>query len=159
VEIAVGFMREVGHYLSEVSSKATHAVFDRFRSILHDGQIDKRVQYMIEVLFQVRKDKFKDHPSIPPELDLVEEEEQITHNISLDDDLDVEELLDVFQFDPDYVANEAKYKEIKTEVLGDENENAADNEEEEDDEEAVRSFLMDASDNPFGLGSPRSWWQ
>ena len=40
---------------------------------------------MIEVLFQVRKDKFKDHPAIPEELDLVEEEEQITHYLMLDE--------------------------------------------------------------------------
>ncbi len=59
MEVAVGFIREVGAFLSEVSPKATHATFERFRSILHDSEIDKRVQYMIEVLFQVRKDKFK----------------------------------------------------------------------------------------------------
>ena len=40
---------------------------------------------MIEVLFQVRKDKFKDHPAIPETLDLVEEEEQITHFLTLDE--------------------------------------------------------------------------
>jgi len=39
---------------------------------------------MIEVLFQVRKDKFEEHPSIPEGLDLVEEDEQITHSLSLD---------------------------------------------------------------------------
>lgn len=40
---------------------------------------------MIEVLFQVRKEKFKDHPAVPEELDLVEEEEQITHYLTLDE--------------------------------------------------------------------------
>ena len=40
--------------------------------ILHEGEIDKRVQYSIEHLFAVRKTKFKDHPGVPPELDLVE---------------------------------------------------------------------------------------
>ena len=32
-------------------------------------------------------------------------------------DLDVEELLDVFQYDADYLESEAKYKEIKAEIL------------------------------------------
>ena len=59
VEVAVGFMKEVGAFLSEASPKATHATFERFRSILHEAAIDKRVQYMIEVLFQIRKDRFK----------------------------------------------------------------------------------------------------
>jgi len=35
------------------------AVFERLRTILHEALIDKRVQYMIEVMFAVRKDGFK----------------------------------------------------------------------------------------------------
>ena len=35
------------------------AVFERLRSILHSAEIDKRVQYMIEVMFAIRKDGFK----------------------------------------------------------------------------------------------------
>ena len=93
VEIAVGFMREVGAFLAENSPKANNGVFERFRAVLHEGAIDKRVQYMIEVLFQVRRDKFKDNPIIPEGLDLVEEDEQITHRIALDDELQVQETL------------------------------------------------------------------
>lgn len=55
------------------------------RNILHEGQLEKRIQYMIEVMFQVRKDGFKDHAAIIEELDVVEEEDQITHLITLDD--------------------------------------------------------------------------
>jgi pre-mRNA-splicing factor CWC22 len=41
---------------------------------------------MIEVLMQVRKDKYKDNPILPEGLDdLVEEEEQVTHEIQLED--------------------------------------------------------------------------
>ncbi|ELU43819.1 cell cycle control protein (Cwf22), putative [Rhizoctonia solani AG-1 IA] len=87
VEIAVGFMREVGAYLAENSPRANNGVYERFRAVLHEGAIDKRVQYMIEVLFQVRKDKYKDNVIVPEGLDLVEEDDQITHQISLDDEL------------------------------------------------------------------------
>ncbi|CAJ0750174.1 10917_t:CDS:2, partial [Entrophospora sp. SA101] len=59
VEVAVGFMREVGAHLTDITPRATNDVFDRFRTILHEANIEKRVQYMIEVLFQTRKDKFK----------------------------------------------------------------------------------------------------
>lgn len=31
------------------------------KNILYEGQIDKQIQYLIEVIFQVWKDKFKDH--------------------------------------------------------------------------------------------------
>lgn len=34
-------------------------IFERLRTILNESQIDKRVQYMIEVMFAVRKDGFK----------------------------------------------------------------------------------------------------
>ena len=37
----------------------TAGVFERLRSVLHEAQIEKRTQYMIEVMFQVRKDGFK----------------------------------------------------------------------------------------------------
>ncbi|KAG1147082.1 hypothetical protein G6F37_004297 [Rhizopus arrhizus] len=120
VEIAVGFMREVGAHLANVSPKANNAIYERFRAVLHEGEIDKRIQYMIEVLFQVRKDKYKDNPAVIKELDLVEEEDQITHNISLDDDdLDAEDMLNIFKYDPDYTENEEKYNAIKSEILGD----------------------------------------
>ena len=96
VEIAVSFMREVGAFLAETSPKANNGVYERFRAILHESGIDKRVQYMVEVLFQVRKDKYKDNPVIPEGLDLVEEEDAITHKISLDDELQVHEMLSAF---------------------------------------------------------------
>jgi pre-mRNA-splicing factor CWC22 len=45
---------------------------------------------MIEVLMQVRNDKYL---ILPEGLDLFEEEEQITHEIRLKEDLEVEENL------------------------------------------------------------------
>ena len=91
IEIAVGFMREVGAFLAENSPKANATVYERFRAVLNEGNISHRVQYMIEVLMQVRKDKYKDNPIIPEGLDLVEEDEQITHQIQLEEELQVQE--------------------------------------------------------------------
>ena len=34
-------------------------VYDNLRGILNDGKLDVRVQYMIEVMFTIRKDGFK----------------------------------------------------------------------------------------------------
>jgi pre-mRNA-splicing factor CWC22 len=91
IEIAVGFTREVGAFLQDNSPKANATVFERFRAVLNEGNLSHRIQYMIEVLMQVRKDKYKDNPILPEGLDLVEEEEQITHEIQLEEDLKVEE--------------------------------------------------------------------
>ena len=57
IEIAVGFTREVGAFLQKNSPKANATVFEHFRAMLDEGSISHRVQYMIEVLMQVRKDK------------------------------------------------------------------------------------------------------
>ncbi|KAJ2656779.1 pre-mRNA-splicing factor cwc22 [Coemansia sp. RSA 1200] len=120
VEIAVSFMREVGAFLAEIVPRVLNAVFDTFRSILHEADIDKRVQYMIEVLFQYRRDGFKDNPVIPDGLDLVEIEEQIVHEVALDDDdLDGQDELNVFRRDDNFEDNESKYDDIKREILGD----------------------------------------
>lgn len=141
VEIAVGLTREVGQHLEEMSPAIAHAVFDQFRNILHEADIDKRVQYMIEVLFQVRKDKYKDNPAIREELDLVEEEDQITHRTSLDDEIDTQDGLNVFKYDPQWEEHEEAYKKLKAEILGegseyeDEDESDETSEDEEDEEE------------------------
>lgn len=72
---------------------ALPAIFERLRNILHESAIDKRVQYMIEVMFAIRKDGFKDHPVVQDGLDLVDEEDQFTHMLPLDDEYDPEDLL------------------------------------------------------------------
>lgn len=133
VEIAVGLTREVGQHLEEMSGPIALAVFDQFRSILHESDIDKRVQYMIEVLFQVRKDKYKDNPAIKEELDLVEEEDQITHRTGLDDESDVQDGLNVFKFDPEWEEHEEAYKKLKAEILGEAEGSDDDDEYESDD--------------------------
>lgn len=98
VEVAIAFLKECGQKLTEVSSKGVNAIFEMLRNILHEGQLDKRVQYMIEVMFQVWKDGFKDHPALIEELELVPEEEQFTHLLMLDDATDPQDILSQYIF-------------------------------------------------------------
>ncbi|KAK6537856.1 pre-mRNA-splicing factor cwc22 [Orbilia ellipsospora] len=156
VEIAVGFMREVGAYLAEMSTKANEAIYDAFRSILHESTIDKRVQYMIEVLFQVRRDKYKDNPIVREELDLVEEEDQITHQINLSDDsIETQDTLNVFKFDPHYEEHENLYKRTRAEILGEESgsedadgsDNADEDESDEEQDEKEKQLLIQDQSN------------
>ncbi|CAK9801043.1 Pre-mRNA-splicing factor CWC22 homolog [Anthophora plagiata] len=132
VEVAIAFLKECGMKLTEVSRKGIEAIFEMLRNILHEGQLDKRVQYMIEVMFQIRKDGFKDHEAVPEELDLVEEENQFTHLVTLDEATDSQDILNVFKFDAEYVSNEDKYKQLSKEILGSD---ISSSESEEDDEE------------------------
>ncbi|XP_025946771.1 pre-mRNA-splicing factor CWC22 homolog isoform X4 [Apteryx rowi] len=141
IEVAIGFLKESGLKLTEVSPRGINAIFDRLRHILHESKIDMRVQYMIEVMFAVRKDGFKDHPIIPEGLDLVEEEDQFTHMLPLEDDYNPEDVLNVFKLDPNFMENEEKYKTLKKEILdeGDSesetDQEAGSSEEEEEEEE------------------------
>lgn len=131
---------------------------------------------MIEVLFQVRRDKFKDNPIIAEGLDLVEEEEQITHRIALDDQLQVQDGLsecsdcfdvtsagkliwlvtrgvDVFKADPDFLQNEEKYADIKNEILGDDSDEDESGSEEDSDEEEDNDGMFAAHSHPCGCCS------
>ncbi|KAL9604028.1 MAG: hypothetical protein Q9219_000790 [cf. Caloplaca sp. 3 TL-2023] len=149
VEIAVGLTREVGQHLEEMSGPIALAVFDQFRSILHEQDLDKRVQYMIEVLFQVRKDKYKDNPAIKDELDLVEEEDQITHRASLDDEIDVQDGLNVFKFDAEWEEHEEAYRKLKAEILGEaegSDDEGYDSGATSDDEEAAEERQLEIKD-------------
>ncbi|KAG2623692.1 hypothetical protein PVAP13_3KG076227 [Panicum virgatum] len=118
VEVAVGFVKECGAMLQDLSPQGLHAIFERFRGILHEGEIDKRVQFLIEGLFAIRKAKFQGFPAIRPELDLVEQEDQFTHEISLEDDLDAEINLNVFKANPNFVEDEKAYESLKRSILG-----------------------------------------
>ena len=117
---------------------------------------------MIEVLMQVRKDMYKDNPILPEGLDLVEEEEQITHEIQLEEDLKVEEGLsmypichpvfflnslqaDIFKFDPNYLENEEKYGAVRADVLGEglsDDESGSEESDSEGDEEGTLRRLV-----------------
>merc|ERR1712147_99708 len=99
------------------------------------GVIDKRVQYTIEGLFAARKAGFADYPAVPDDLDLVERDDQITFELSLDDKVDREEALDVFKVDDDFEAHEAAWVEIKREILG-EDDDAEDDDDADDDDDA-----------------------
>lgn len=51
IELAAEFFIDCGQVLSETTPAGVNAIFERFRSILHDGKIERRVQYTIEKLF------------------------------------------------------------------------------------------------------------
>jgi len=120
VEVAIGLTREIGQNLEEMNQQIALVVFDQFRNLLHEAELELRTQYMIEVLFQVRKDGYKNNRAIPDDLDLVEEEDQITHQApALDDAIDVEDGLNIFKHDPEhYEEDEEAYKKLKAEILG-----------------------------------------
>ena len=138
VEIAISFLKECGQKLTEVSPRGINAIFERLRHVLHESKLDKRTQYMIEVMFQVRKDGFKDNVAVPEELDVVEEEDQFTHMVTLDDATAGEEILNVFKHDASYEESEEKYQAIKKELLGEDSSDENDSSGESDSSESEK---------------------
>ncbi|KAH1150991.1 hypothetical protein GYH30_044807, partial [Glycine max] len=98
----VGFYTECGSILQNLSPKGLHGIFERFRGILHEGEIDKQVQFLIEGLFAIRKAKFQGYPA------------EDHHKISLDEEIDPEISLDIFKPDPNFLEKEKRYEEMQT---------------------------------------------
>jgi pre-mRNA-splicing factor CWC22 len=148
VEVAVQFMTVVGQALLEVSPAGVRASLERLRALLHEGNLNKRVEYKMEQLLKMRQNGFRDHPPIPEELDLVDRDDQITFELTLDDeDISKDDQLDVFHLDNDYKENEAIWAKIQAEILGTGGDNGSDEtdegegDDESDDEEISEQAL------------------
>lgn len=123
VEVCVGFLKDVGQTLNQVSRAGFDAIFERLRAILHEGETTKKTQYTIESLWDLRRKNFQDYPAIMEGLDLVEEDEQICHELDLlDEDIKGEEMLNVFKAkEPEeYMEEDEKWGQISKEILGEE---------------------------------------
>ncbi|XP_020868205.1 LOW QUALITY PROTEIN: pre-mRNA-splicing factor CWC22 homolog [Arabidopsis lyrata subsp. lyrata] len=150
VEVAVVFVTECGALLQEVSPRGLNLIFDSFRRILHEGDLEYRSRCLIESLVTLRRLNFKDHPAIRPQLDLVDLENQVTHEIFFFDDIDPETSLDVFKPDPAFQQNESKYELMKKQILGEEDLDLEEEEEEEeedkDDDDDDERVIKDDTD-------------
>jgi pre-mRNA-splicing factor CWC22 len=136
VELAIEFLKECGQKLSQVSPHGLDSVFSTLNNLLYQSLLDKRTKYMIEILFNLRKDQFKSNPAIQPCLHLVDENYQYTHMITLDNPCQPDPMLGkpnismkyftlffylgVFLFDDQYDKNEEEYYEMRKTILDEE---------------------------------------
>lgn len=145
VEVCCSFLCECGQALQDWQSTAFNMIFERLRSILNEGQVDTRTQYTIERLFEVRRKKFSEFPALLPGVDLIEEDDQVTHSVDiLDDSLELQELLDVFKpVEPSqFSAEEAKWKTIANDILSESEDHGAESDSSVDSEVACNEAAM-----------------
>jgi pre-mRNA-splicing factor CWC22 len=152
VEVAVAFCKQVGAFLQDAAPRGLHAVFERLRALLHEGEgVSRRTQYVVEGLFAVRKAGFEasGFPAVDPALDLVEADDQVTHEISLESlgggggagggggngAGGTQPELNVFRVDPEYEAREREWAAISREILGEEDEDEEEEGEDDDDDD------------------------
>ena len=154
VEVAVSLMQEMGQRLSELSPQAFNGLFDQFRTILHEGSVDKRIIYLIEGLLAVRRRNFSEFPAMLESLDIVYEEDQITHeNISLDDEdedgkpLPIDEHLDFYRLDNEYALHEREYQDILDDILGGDDDDDSEDSQLSGDENADKTVAIEDQTN------------
>jgi pre-mRNA-splicing factor CWC22 len=152
IEAAIDLVKVCANKLQETSPTGLRAVLERLRHILHQGLVSDKLQYAIEDLL-VSSSSSKDtfyikHPV--PELDLVEEEDQITHDIGMDDDSETttgrQDAVDTFRFDEEYKENEQTWSKIRAEILGEDDEDNEDDDDKGDEstvEQSVSSIHRD----------------
>ncbi|CAF2739363.1 unnamed protein product [Rotaria sp. Silwood2] len=146
IELAIELIKKCGQKLSQVYPRILDSFFSTLRNLLHESSLDKRTLNMIEVLFTIQIDQFKANPRIPFGLDLVDEDDQYKHVISLHDPCELDPMLDVFQYDEQYEENEEKYKQIRRTILSETNVNedessssSSNSDEEEKQDDRVKS--------------------
>lgn len=136
LSIVVDTLRQSAVLLQQASPKLLNVIFDKLRFVLQEGLISRKLQMKVEELFALRRNDFRDLNRVEDDLDLVEEDEQITHMIDLDDlDLDEQVELNQFKYDPIWEQNEEIYNEIRKEILGDEDDEESEEESESEKEE------------------------
>ncbi|EER14818.1 pre-mRNA-splicing factor CWC22, putative [Perkinsus marinus ATCC 50983] len=122
VEVCCQLLTECGQVLQELNKKAMMILTSRLRKILHEGQLEnKRVQYAIENFFAILRQNFlPDHVGVVPELELIDEEDQYTHDIAIrDGEIDGENILNIFRAETpaQYKEEEGEWKAFSKSLL------------------------------------------
>jgi len=151
VEVGKEFMLHVGAKLTELNKKLVESIRRKFLDIVQKGEnIDVRVQYAIETLLAQFKKQFIDHPAIPEELNLIDDDDLIIHeHLTLNEKHDSEKTLNIFHFDADWDKHEKEYKRIRDEILGADDDSSSDgdsssdegDDEDSSDEESEGQFV------------------
>jgi len=128
IEILIAFLKECGAKLEKTNAALFFETFKTLRSLSLENEFNARTHELIDQIHMIRKSKFRDYPPIKKELDLVDENDRITHEIALieppdgvtgvcprKEDFQME--LNYFKYDPNWSTNEAKYDEFRRSLL------------------------------------------
>jgi pre-mRNA-splicing factor CWC22 len=121
IQAAANVFRDGFKYLEHANPTAFNFILEPIRDLVGRGTLDLTSECTLEGLLSlVRKwqDEKEATDIIPRGLDLVDPDEQTTHTVDLDDDVQVEQSLDNFEYDPNFEETEAAYDRLKEEILG-----------------------------------------
>ncbi|CAF4277803.1 unnamed protein product, partial [Rotaria sordida] len=84
-----------------VNPRGLNSMFVTLKNSVDKSSLSEYTQNMIQILFAMREDEFKENPSIAPGLNLADESSQYTHMITFDT-CEPKPLLEVFHYDKKY---------------------------------------------------------
>lgn len=124
IELLCSFLIECGVKLEEETFCSE--IYENLRCILHEKKMSKLSLYSIETLFLNRRNNNFRNRNEEYNLNLINEEDIITHKISIFEDIPcsinggigTEDDIDLFKYDENFEENEKKWDEIKLELLG-----------------------------------------
>lgn len=122
IERVYFLLQTCGRFLFEEQPEDVEKIYQKLRILLTEGMVDTRGQTIIQKCIQIRKLEFETNDGVPDDLDLVEEEDIVTHSVVLNEPHDVENNLNEFAYDQNYEANYNAHVEFKKEVLGEDEE-------------------------------------
>ncbi|ONH73536.1 Pre-mRNA-splicing factor cwc22 [Pichia kudriavzevii] len=128
IEMIIEIMRHCGITLHDENGKWFDQKANLLRNVLNENIVNPKSQYLIQEFFDNFKGLVTNYNGIDESLDLVEEEDQITHNFTLSENVLGDDHLDVFKFDPNYEDNREKYNIIRKGILGSDVETDSDQE-------------------------------
>lgn len=128
IEIVISFVRECGQKLEQLNPVYLFEVFKTLRELALESDLDSRTTDLIDLLHNLRKEKFRGFPCIKPGLDLVDEGDKITHTIELGEprkeDFHME--FNYFKHDDNWKETEAKYDDFAKSLLDDDGSSESD---------------------------------
>lgn len=133
VEMVLEVLNRCGVLLYDNESAWFDRMKNTLRNILSENVVDTRSQFLIQVFFDKFNEKLEEEHHIDEDLDLVDEDDYVTHKFSLKDSIQGDDQLDVFQYDKNYKEHNEKYNLLKKEILGSDEESEKHSEAEEND--------------------------
>lgn len=121
VELALPILTEAGAFLNDTSKPALAATMEQIQTAINEGLLSSTVQGQVEKVVNLRKRQFKGHSAVKDELDLVEDEDKVTHTVKYED-VDPELSLNEFHYDPEYALHNAEYERLQSDILGSDSE-------------------------------------
>lgn len=121
IEVAAALFRECFRFLEENNPEAFTMVLEPIRELVRTRKVDFKSECVLDGLLRSVRDwqTAKERESIlRPELEIVLPEDQHTHQIDLEDEIDIEQKADNYVFDPDWQEHEDQYDALKQQMLG-----------------------------------------